>query len=69
MTKRPRQFKLHYYKDKNCWTVVLSDTTYHARKITVNVPLRGVLQFESPRAYLAGKGYVRQVDDCTVEIT
>jgi hypothetical protein len=69
MTRRPRTFRLHYYKDKNCWTVVLSDATYHAKRITVTVPLEGVLQQGHPRAYLTGKGYVRQLDEHTVEIT
>lgn len=69
MTKRPRKFRLHYYKAKNCWTVVLSDGTYNVKRVSVNVPLEGVLQNEQPRAYLTGKGYIRQVDEHTVEIT
>lgn len=70
MTLRRRTFKLHYYKQQHCWTVVLSDATHNVKRVLVTVPLEGVLRSDKqPRAYLTGKGFVRQTDNDTIEIT
>jgi len=65
---RPRTFKLHWWRAKNCWSVVLSDRCLHAKRVVVRVPVVALLQQGSPRAYITGKGFIHQTGSDNIVI-
>ena len=56
--RNPRKFVVYYNKDTHSWVVRLTDRTITTKRLSINVPLQGVLQATYPQAVLMGKGYV-----------